>query len=336
MTSVQTQPHSSPAAPQRTAPAAATRKADWRFWQTPGGRRNLTWFLMALPALIWIFVFKYMTLLGVWIAFTDFKVRRGLFGSEFVGLENFRFLFATDTALRATRNTILLNLLFISAGVIFALFVAWLLFEVYSSALTRFYQTLLLLPRFISWVVVSYFVYSFLATENGLINGILRSMGLEPILWYSTPGYWPGILLTVSLWAGVGMSSLIYLSGMLAIDTQLYEAARIDGAGKWDQFRYITFPMILPLVIINLLLSLAYIMNADFGLFFQVTRDTALLYSTTDVLDTYIYRSLVVTRDVSMAAAAQFYQSIVGFVLVVFFNWVVRRIERADEPLALF
>ncbi|MCU0514048.1 MAG: ABC transporter permease subunit [Anaerolineae bacterium] len=291
---------------------------------------------MALPALIWIFIFKYLTLLGVWIAFTDFKVRRGLFGSEFVGLANFEFLFATDTALRATRNTILLNILFIVVGLMFSLFVAWLLYEVYSSYLTRYYQTLLLLPRFISWVVVSYFVYSFLATENGLINGMLRSMGLQPVSWYTSPQFWPGILLLVSLWSGVGMSSLIYLSGMLAIDTQLYEAARIDGANRWQLFAFITFPSILPLVIINLLLSLAYIMNADFGLFFQVTRDQTTLYPATDVLDTYIYRSLVVTRDVSMAAAAQFYQSIVGFVLVIFFNWIVRRIERADEPLALF
>jgi putative aldouronate transport system permease protein len=307
-----------------------------RFWRTQQGKRNFTWILMALPALIWIFIFKYLTLLGVWIAFTDFKVRRGLFGSEFVGLANFEFLFATDTALRATRNTILLNILFIVVGLMFSLFVAWLLYEVYSSYLTRYYQTLLLLPRFISWVVVSYFVYSFLATENGLINGMLRSMGLQPVSWYTSPQFWPGILLLVSLWSGVGMSSLIYLSGMLAIDTQLYEAARIDGANRWQLFAFITFPSILPLVIINLLLSLAYIMNADFGLFFQVTRDQTTLYPATDVLDTYIYRSLVVTRDVSMAAAAQFYQSIVGFVLVIFFNWIVRRIERADEPLALF
>lgn len=316
------------------APSKAGRLPGLKFWRSQQGRRNLTWLLMALPALIWVFVFKYLTLFGVWIAFTDFKARRGLFGSDFVGLANFEFLFSTDTAIRATRNTIFLNLLFITVGVVFALFVAWLLFEVYNSYLTRFYQTLLLLPRFISWVVVSYFVYSFLATETGLINGILRGMGLEPIAWYSTPGYWSGILLAVSLWAGAGMSSLIYLSGMLSIDTQLFEAARIDGANKWQLFYYITMPMILPLVVINVLLSLAYIMNADFGLFFQVTRDTSLLYPTTDVLDTYIYRSLIVTRDVSMAAAAQFYQSIVGFVLVIFFNWVVRRIERADEPLA--
>lgn len=299
-------------------------------------QRNVTWFLMALPALLWLFIFKYLTLFGIWIAFTEYRVRRGVFGSEFVGLENFQFLFATETAWRATRNTILLNLMFIFFGAVFALFVAWLLYEVYSSRLTRYYQTLLLLPRFVSWVVVSYFVYALLATENGLINITLRNLGLEGLSWYSTPDYWPVILLIISLWSGVGFGSLIYLSGMLAIDSQLYEAARIDGANRWRQFRSITFPIILPLVVINVLLSMAYIMNADFGLFFQVTRDQPLLYATTDVLDTYIYRSLTVTQNVSMAAAAQFYQSIVGFLLVIFFNWVVRRIERADEPLSLF
>ncbi len=299
-------------------------------------QRNLIWLIMAMPALIWIFIFKYVTLFGVWIAFTNYKARRGVFGSDFVGLKNFEFLFATDTALRATRNTILLNILFITMGLLVALLVAWLLFEVYTSALTRFYQTMLLLPRFISWVIASYFVYALLATDNGVINNVMRMFGIEGVSWYSSAQYWPFILLFASLWNNIGISSLIYLSGMLAIDPQLYEAARIDGANKWKQFRFITFPMVMPLIVINLLLAMAGIFSADFGLFFQVPRDQALLYPVTDVLDTFIYRSLLVTQNVSMAAAAQFYQSIVGFGLVLFFNWVVRRIERADEPLSLF
>jgi putative aldouronate transport system permease protein len=305
-------------------------------WQNQHFRRNLIWLLMAFPALAWIFIFKYLPLIGIWIAFTDFKVRRGIFGSEFVGLKNFEFLFATETAFRAMRNTILLNLIFITAGLVFALFVAWLLFEVYQSKLTRYYQTMLLLPRFISWVVVSYFVYALLATDNGLVNTIRERLGVAPVSWYTTPSAWPVILLLTSLWSGVGISSLVYLSGMLAIEPQLFEAARIDGANKWQQFWNITFPLVRPLIVINLLLSMAYIMNADFGLFFTVTRDQPLLYPTTDVLDTFIYRSLIVSQNVSMAAAAQFYQSIVGFILVIVFNWIVRRIERADEPLALF
>ena len=299
-------------------------------------RRNLIWFLMALPALVWIFIFKYVTLFGIWIAFTNFKARRGVFGSDFVGLKNFEFLFATDTAMRATRNTVLLNLMFITVGLVVALLIAWLMFEIYSSALTKYYQTMLLLPRFISWVIASYFVFALLSTENGVINTFLRGSGAEPISWYTSAQYWPFILLFSSLWNGVGISSLIYLAGMLAIDPQLFEAARIDGANKWQQFRRITFPMILPLVIINLLLAMAGIFSADFGLFFQIPRNQPLLYPTTDVLDTFIYRSLLVTQNVSMAAAAQFYQSIVGFGLVLFFNWIVRRIERHDEPLSLF
>jgi putative aldouronate transport system permease protein len=183
---------------------------------------------------------------------------------------------------------------------------------------------------------VSYFVYALLATDNGLVNTIRERLGVAPVSWYTTPSAWPVILLLTSLWSGVGISSLVYLSGMLAIEPQLFEAARIDGANKWQQFWNITFPLVRPLIVINLLLSMAYIMNADFGLFFTVTRDQPLLYPTTDVLDTFIYRSLIVSQNVSMAAAAQFYQSIVGFILVIVFNWIVRRIERADEPLALF
>ncbi|MGB7338210.1 MAG: ABC transporter permease subunit [Phototrophicaceae bacterium] len=321
---------------QLAKPSSIPKRKLWNSMQGHIFKRNLVWFMMALPALLWLLVFKYLTLFGTWIAFTDYKVRRGVFGSEFIGLENFRFLFATDTAIRATRNTVALNIIFIVFGVIVSLFVAWLLFEVYTSIATRFYQTMLLLPQFISWVVVSYFVYALLSSETGLINITLQSLGWDRISWYTTADYWPVILLLVSLWKGIGISSLIYLSGMIAIDTQLYEAARIDGANKWQQFWGITFPIILPLIVINVLLALAYIMNADFGLFFQVTRNQPLLYETTDVLDTYIFRSLTVTRNVSMAAAAQFYQSVVGFGLVIFFNWVVRRIEREDEPLSLF
>ncbi|MEO8395359.1 MAG: ABC transporter permease subunit [Chloroflexota bacterium] len=319
-----------------TAPVLPSGHSRWSSMKGHMFRRNVAWFLMALPALLWIIVFKYLPLFGVWIAFTNYKVRRGVFGSDFVGLDNFRFLFTTDTALRATVNTIFLNALFIIFGAFFAIFVAWLLFEIYSSKLTKYYQTMLLLPRFISWVVVSYFVYALLATDNGLINSVLQNLGLPRVSWYTSPQYWPLILLLTSLWSGVGISSLIYLSGMLAIDPQLFEAARIDGANRWKQFRYVTFPMVLPLIVINLLLALAYIMNADFGLFFQVTRNQPLLYPVTDVLDTFIYRSLIVTKNVSMAAAAQFYQSIVGFIVVILFNWIVRRIERADEPLSLF
>lgn len=299
-------------------------------------RRNLAWFLMALPALVWIFIFKYLTMFGVVIAFQDYKPRRGVFASEWIGLDNFEFLFATDTAIRATRNTVLLNLMFIIVGLIVALFLAWLIFEIYSSLLTKYYQTLLLLPRFISWVIVSYFVFALLKTDNGVVNTFLTSIGSQPVPWYASPEYWPFILLASVIWAGAGVGSLIYLAGMLAIDPQVFEAARIDGASKWQQYRYITLPLLRPLIVINLLLALGGIFSADFGLFYQVPANTPLLYPTTDVLDTFIYRSLLELGNISMAAAANLYQAVVGFCLVLAANWVVRRIESQDEPLSLF
>ncbi len=299
-------------------------------------RRNLVWFLMALPALIWIFIFKYVTMFGVVIAFQDYKARRGILGSDWVGFKNFEYLFATDTALRATRNTLVLNFTFIIVGLIVALLLAWLIFEIYSSVLTRYYQMLLLLPRFISWVIVSYFVFALLKTDNGVVNNLLTSIGTDPVSWYSTPQYWPAILLLCVLWAGAGVGSLIYLAGMLAIDPQLFEAARIDGATKWQQYRLITFPLLRPLIVINLLLALGGIFSADFGLFYQVPANTALLYETTDVLDTFIYRSLLELPNLGMPAAGNLYQAIVGFCLVITANWVVRRIESQDDPLSLF
>jgi len=324
---------------QVAAPPASTPKRAFQPIATIRGqhfRRNLTWFLMALPALIWIFIFKYVTLFGVVIAFQDYKGRRGIAGSDWIGFKNFEFLFATDSAVRATRNTVLLNLMFIGIGLVVALLLAWLIFEIYTSFMTKFYQTLLLLPRFISWVIVSYFIFALLSTDNGTINKFLESIGREPVSWYSTSEVWPGILLSVVLWSGAGIGSLIYLSGMLAIDPQLFEAAKIDGATKWQQYRYITFPMLRPLIVINLLLALGGIFSADFGLFFQVPRNQPLLYPTTDVLDTFIYRSLIELQNVSMAAAANLYQALVGFFLVLAANWVVRRIESEDEPLSLF
>ncbi len=302
-------------------------------------QRNTIWLLMTLPAVIWLFVFKYATMYGLITAFVDYKPRRGIEGSRYIGLDNFDFLLNGPTARRAAENTLMLNLLFIFAGTIFALFVAALLFEVYTSIFTRFYQTALLLPTFISWVIASYFVFALLKTDNGLVNTALDNMGVEPVRWYASPQYWPYILLMAHIWNSVGFGSLIYLAGMLGIDPHLYEAARIDGAGKWKQYLYITFPLLLPLVVINVLLALGHVFNADFGLFYQVTRNQAALYETTDVLDTFIYRSLISSPiGVRLAAAAQVYQSLVGFALVVAANWIVKRLSsrKGREDMSLF
>jgi putative aldouronate transport system permease protein len=315
---------SSPLAPSRPQ---TTRRAGWL-----GNQRDrqttITLTLMALPGVILLLVFAYAPMVGLVIAFKNYKFADGLWGSAWVGVDNFRFLFGADTALRVTRNTILMNSIFIVTGTVASLTIALLLNEVYTSRVSKYYQTLLFFPHFISWVIVSYFVFGFLNGDTGLVNQFLANFGVKPIGWYREAEYWPGILTATHLWNSVGFGSIVYLAGILGIDTSYFEAAKIDGATKWQQIRYITLPLLLPLVIILVLLSIGRIFNADFGLFYFVPRNTPQLYSTTDVIDTFVYRSLVQLGDISMAAAAGFYQSVVGLVLVVLANWVVRRINR--------
>jgi putative aldouronate transport system permease protein len=287
--------------------------------------RNATLFLMALPGLAFIFVFKYLTLIGIRIAFTDYRHADGILGSEWVGLKNFQFLFGTDKIWEVTRNTVLLNALFIVTGLIASVAIAILVYEVYTSAVTRVYQTTLFFPSFISWIIVAYFVFALLGFEDGLVNKFLTSIGLEPVRWYSSPEKWPWILALVSIWKGAGSGSLLYLATMLGIDPQQFEAARIDGANKWQEIRYVTLPALGPIIVITTLLSISKIFNADFGLFYTVTRDSAALYPTTDVIDTFVYRSLINLGNVSMSMAASLYQAVVNLILVLTANWVVRR-----------
>ena len=288
---------------------------------------NLTLTAMALPGLLLLFVFAYLPMAGLIIAFKDYRFAEGIFGSAWVGFENFRFLFGADTAWRITRNTMGMNSIFIITGTIASLIIAILMNEVYTSKMSKYYQTMLFFPYFISWVIVSYFAFAFLNGNNGMLNQFISDMGGKPISWYRSANYWPWILALANLWNGVGFGSIIYLAGILGIEPAYFEAAKIDGATKWQQIRYITLPLLLPLVIILVLLAIGRIFNADFGLFFFVPRDNPLLYSTTDVIDTFVYRSLVQLGDISMAAAAGFYQSIVGFVMVVLANWIVRRVD---------
>lgn len=313
----------SPKQPNQTAPTSRRWLGSPRNLQT-----NFTLTLMALPGVILLFVFAYLPMLGLIIAFKDYRFAEGILGSAWVGLDNFRFLFGTDTTWRITRNTLMMNSIFIVTTTVASLAIAILMNEIYRSRMSKYYQTMLFFPYFISWVIVSYFVFGFLNGNTGIANKILVSLGADPISWYRSPEYWPFILTLANLWNGVGFGSIIYLAGILGIDPMLFEAAKIDGAGKWQQIRHITLPMLLPLMIILVLLSIGRIFNADFGLFFFVPRDNPLLYSTTDVIDTFVYRSLVQLGDISMAAAAGFYQSVVGFTLVVLANWIVRRVNQ--------
>lgn len=317
----------------RPSPAAAAQhKSPLQRAQTYF-RKNGVYWLMALPGLILIFIFAYAPLPGIAIAFKNYKFNLGIWGSEWTGFNNFGYLFATRLTGRVIFNTLFMNGLFIVTSTAAGIILALLMNEVHHKLRARFYQSAMFFPSFISAVVISYFALAFLSTDTGLVNRLIVQAGGAPVPWYSSPEYWPAILTLINLWKAAGFASILYLAGMLAINTEYYEAARIDGASKLDQTRYITLPLIAPILVITTLLAVGRIFYADFGLFYVVTRNTPQLYPTTDVIDTYVFRSLRQLGDVGMAAAAGFMQSVIGFVLVIASNLIVRRI---DSDKALF
>lgn len=247
--------------------------------------------------------------------------------SRWVGFENFKFLFKTQDAYIITRNTILYNLVFITLGLIIPVAFAIALHEINNQWLKKFYQTGMMFPHFLSWIVVSYFVFSFLSADKGLINQFLVSTGKEPINWYFSPSYWPPILIFINVWKGTGYNSVVYLASIVGIDKTYYEAAMIDGASKWQQIKNITLPLLTPLMIILTILAVGRIIYADFGLFYQVPKDSGALYSVTNVIDTYVFRGLMVMGDIGMSTAAGLYQSFVGFILVLGSNLIVKKIN---------
>ena len=282
--------------------------------------------VMAAPAVLWLIVFSYIPMIGIIIAFKDYRFDKGLLGSMWVGLSNFRYLFGTDDAWRITFNTLGLNGIFIVCRTAASIAVAILLYQVHHHFMGRFYQATLFLPYFISWVIAGVFVYALLA-QAGVVNNLLISLGMERVEWYASPEYWPAILTGADLWKSVGFWSLVYFAGILAISPELYEAVAVDGATGWQMVFRITLPLLSPLILINVILSVGRIFYSDFGLFFFLTRQEGLLLPTTDVIDTYVYRALTKNANIGMASAAGLYQSAVGFLLVILTNWFVRRID---------
>lgn len=289
-------------------------------------KRYIPLFLMMLPGIIYLLVNNYLPMLGLIIAFKDINYSVGILASDWVWFENFKYLFSTRDAFIITRNTILYNGLFIVLNTVFAVGAAIMLNEVKNKFAARFYQSAILLPFLISMVIVSYLTYSFLSTDVGFFNKtILPFLGMEEISWYTESKYWPYILTFVSTWKGVGFLCVIYLAAIVGIDEEFYEAATLDGASKWQQICHITLPLIMPIIIMMTLLAVGRIFYSDFGLFFQVPMNSGAIYDTTNVIDTYVYRGLIQLGDIGMSAAAGLYQSVVGFVLVLFSNWIVRR-----------
>lgn len=291
-------------------------------------RRYIPVYVLMLPGLLYLVINNFLPMFGLIIAFKDINFRKGIFGSDWCGLENFEFLFRTKDAWIITRNTILYNIAFIILGTIVAIFIAVLLSNVKRKISLKFYQTAILLPHLVSWVIVAYIVYAFLSPETGIFNKqLFPALGLEPINWYTDKTWWPLILIFMNIWKGTGYSSIIYLSSILGISDEYYEAAMLDGASKIQQITQITIPLLKPTIITMFILSVGRIFYSDFGLFYQVPMNSGPLYSVTNTIDTYVFRGLLQLGDIGMSSAAGFYQSIVGFLLVLASNAVIRKVS---------
>lgn len=283
--------------------------------------------LMCLPAVLFFLAFSYAPLPGIWVAFVKYNYRDGIFGSKFIGLDNFEFLATSGKLLSLTKNTILYNLAFILLGNFLAVFVAILLNEMRSKWFKKISQTIMFLPYFISQVLVGFLVYNLLNYDTGFVNGILTGMGLERWQPYADPNVWPVLLVVIYLWQQTGYNSVVYFAAIMGIDGEMMEAAKVDGANGFQRIRYIILPSLKPTIVILLLFALGGIVKGNFGLFYNIVGSNSMLYTTTDIIETYVYRATMTDFNFSTASAVGLYQSVIGFVIVMVVNWVVKKIE---------
>lgn len=293
-------------------------------------KANKELLLLSLPGGIWFLIFAYLPMFGILIAFQEYRPEKNfllsVLHSKFVGFKNFEFLFKSGDMWIIFRNTIGYNLLFIILGIVLPITVAMLLNELRNHGAVKVYQSMMFLPYFLSWVVVSYCLYAFLDPSKGLVNNILG----KNISWYIEKDYWPFIIIFMSQWKGVGYNTVVYLASICGIDQTFYEAAMLDGATKWQQVKYITVPLLRPVITILFIMSVGGIIRSDFGLFYQLPRDSGPLYPVTNVLDTYIYRALMQSSEIGMSSAAAFFQSVVGFALIMIANKVAAKIDNEN------
>lgn len=290
-------------------------------------------YAMMIPGLLFLLIFNYVPLLGITIAFRDGNTVYGYFSGDWIGFKNFEFFFQSQDAFRIIRNTLGMNALFIVTGTIASIGIAVMLNEISSRRQVKLYQSAMLFPYMMSWVILGYVSYAFLNQEYGFLNSIMTKFGLEPADWYSEPKYWPAILAVVSIIKGVGYNAVLYYAKIMGIDQSIYEAAEVDGANRWKMAIKITLPQLKTIMITLILLAIGRIFYADFGLFYYIPRESGALFSVTDVMDTYVYRALRVNGNIGMSSAVGLLQSVVGFVLVLFSNYITRKI---DSEGALF
>jgi putative aldouronate transport system permease protein len=289
--------------------------------------RNGALYFMALPGIVFFIVFNYLPMAGIIVAFKDFNYHLGFFHSPWIGLQNFGFFISSGAFWPITRNTLVLNGLFIVTAIVMQVGMALLLNEVLNGTFKRVTQSFMFFPYFISWILVSVLVYNIFQSDRGSLNSLLKTLHLQPVSWLSNPSYWPGILTIIYNWKWTGYGAIVYLAALSGINEELYEAAWIDGAGRWRQVRAISIPLLVPTITVLTLLAIGRIMMSDFGFIYGVIGNNSMLYATTDVIDTYVFRALRNLGDIGMAASAGLYQSVVALFLVLGSNLAARRIS---------
>lgn len=295
--------------------------------------KNPMLMLFALPMVVYVFIFNYLPMCGIIIAFEDFKFNLGLFHSPFVGLNNFRMFLKIGNVGRLVRNTLLYNVAFILTGTFTSLLLAFLMYEIRSRIAVKIYQTCMFIPYYLSWVSVAYIGVILLSYDKGVFNRFRDLLGLSRINYYITADRWPVILVLINLWKGLAVNTALYYSALLGIDPEYREAALIEGANEWQIIIHINLPFLIPMLVLLHIQAIGGIFNSDFGLFYQFTQNSGQLYKTTDVIDTYIYRALMDNGKYSLSSASGLVKSLIGLILIVTTNGIVRKV---DKSLALF
>ena len=291
------------------------------------GKSDRQLLIMSLPAMLKLLIFAYLPMVGIVMAFQDYSPVLGFFKSEFVGFKNFEFFFKSDDAVRVTRNTILMNLLFIVGGLVVSLTIALIMNEMRNKYVLKTVQTMMFVPYFISWSLVGIILTAFLESRGILTNAILQLTG-QKLDFYTNYRYWTVILVVMNIWKGAGVSGIIYYANMLSIDKEYYEAAALDGANRLQCAWHITLPEMKTMITVLTVMSLGGIIRGDFGLFYFGTRNQSMLYPITDVIDTYVFRALSTQGDFAMGSAVGLFQSVVGMILILSTNAVVRKVNR--------
>lgn len=291
-------------------------------------RVNWLYYILAIPGVVFLIMFRYIPMAGLYIVFERYSYQGGLFGSEFVGLKNFEFFFRNmNNALRATRNTLVLNIGAIVLGMVANVGLAIAVNEIRSARFRKVTQSVMLFPHFISWVVVGVIFNVLLSESSGLVNSALAKMGLDTVKWYSNPWYWWPILIFANVWKGAGYGSLVYFSALTGFDQNLYDAAAIDGAGRWQKITRITVPLLKPTIVIMFLLSIGGILGGGVDMVIGMTNLNPGLLKTTDTISTFIYRSALANGNFESGSAITLFESLFGFGLVMLSNWIVKKIE---------